>query len=70
MEDFFAIYEAASGPYNLSRKITQNFDGAEMRIYSNDNLIIKVEGDYDEVEEIYQRAANRLLEWVRQREHK
>ena len=69
MEDFFAIYEAASGPYNLSRKITQNFDGAEMRIYSNDNLIIKVEGDYDEVEEIYQRAANRLLEWVKQREH-
>ena len=69
MEDFFAIYEAASDTFNLSRKVTQNFDGAEMRIYSNDNLIVKVEGDYDETEEIYQRAANRLLEWVKQREH-
>lgn len=70
MEDFFAVYEAASGPYNLSRKVYQDFTRAEMRIYSNDNLIVKVEGDYNEVEEIYQRAANRLLEWVRQREHK
>ena len=70
MEDFFAIYEAASGPYDLSRKVTQNFEGAEIRIYSKDCLIIKVEGDYNEVEEIYQRAAQRLLEWVKQREHK
>jgi hypothetical protein len=69
VDNFFEVYQAASGPYNLSRRVYQDFDGAEIRIYSDDKLIIKVEGDYNEVEEIYQRAADRLSEWVKQREH-
>ena len=67
MDDFFAVWEAAKDKFDLERKVHIDFDEAYIRITSGKMFVMKVEGSYEEVEEMYQTAAYKLLEWIRRR---
>ncbi len=67
MKEFFEIWKYASKAYDLSRFVHIDFETAYMRIYQGDSVIVRVDGTYDEIEDMYIAAALRLLQWMQMR---
>lgn len=67
MREFFEVWKYAKDAYGLSRVVSINLDEAYMRIYQDEIIIVRVEGTYDELEDLYIAAALRLLQWMQMR---
>lgn len=67
MREFFEVWKYAKDAYGLSRVVSINLDEAYMRIYQDETIIVRVEGTYDELEDLYIAAALRLLQWMQMR---
>ena len=64
MDEFFRIWPIAKDRYGLERKVVSNFEEAYIRIYQDQQIIVRVDGTYDDTELLYTTAANRLLDWM------
>lgn len=67
MDVFFKVWEKAKKHYNLERFVKINFDEALIRIYYKGQIIVRADGDYNELEIMYTQAANRLATWMQQK---
>ena len=67
MSEFFKVWELAHKIYGLSRLVHVDLEEAYMRIYLEDKIIVRVEGTFDELEDMYIAAALRLLQWMQVR---
>lgn len=66
MEQFFKVWDIAK-KYGLERRVHIDFDEAYIRIYHAGKVIVRVDGTHDDREHLYITAANRLLDWLRER---
>lgn len=63
MQEFFSLYEAALKKYELSRTVKLSiYDGCEMKIFRDDELIIIVKSETQE--ELYEYAASSLKHYL------
>ena len=68
MNEFFKVYEIAAKKYGLERRVNIDLEEAKIRIYENDKIIIRVDGEAEDIESVYLAAALRLFEWMENRE--
>lgn len=68
MDEFFEIFDIAKKHYGMTRLVHVDFEEAYIRVYLDDKAVVRVDGTYDELEELYIQAAARLLTWIKQRE--
>lgn len=68
MGEFFRVWKKALSKYDLERKVHIDFEEAYMRIYHHGNVIVRVDGTYDELEIMYIQAAVRLVAWLQAKE--
>lgn len=68
MGEFFRVWKKALSKYDLERKVYIDFEEAYMRIYHHGNVIVRVDGTYDELEIMYIQAAVRLVAWLQAKE--
>lgn len=67
MDAFFKVWDRARKLYDLERLVKINFDEALIRIYYKGQIIVRADGDYNELEIMYTQAANRLATWMQQK---
>ena len=67
MEKFFEVYDIAVKVYGLSRLVHVDLEEAYIRIYQDEQIIVRVDGNFEELEDLYIAAALRLLQWMQMR---
>lgn len=68
MGEFFRVWDTARKKYGLERKVHIDLNEAYMRIYQGDQIIVRADGTYNDLEIMYIQAAVRLVAWMQQKE--
>jgi len=66
MEQFFKVWEIAKR-YGLERRVRISDKETYIRIYQDGKIIVRADGDCNDVEHLYLTAAKRLLDYLRER---
>lgn len=63
-EKFFRSFKEACESHNIRREMRADFEGAIIRIYCDDMLIVQVKETPDNIDRLYDVAADRLTSWL------
>jgi hypothetical protein len=69
VDSFFKVWKIAQEKFGLERKVHVDMDEAYIRIYENGNVVVRADGDSEDLEHLYIQAASRLANWMQLREN-